>query len=102
VELEGFGFPQWHSLAAVLLGDAERRHGRLDEASSWIARGIEIAAAANYRYAVGVGERIASRVERDRGHDDRAAAALQRAVTIFDSIGAAFEVDRTRAEMTRG
>ncbi len=53
-------------------------------------------------YAVAVGERIISRVERDRGHDDRAAAALQRAVTVFDSIGAAFEVDRTRAEMTRG
>ena len=102
VELEGFGFPQWHSLAAVLLGEAERRHGRLDEASSWVARGIEIAAAANYRYAVAVGERIASRVERDRGHDDRAAAALQRAVTVFDSIGAAFEGDRTRAELTRG
>jgi tetratricopeptide (TPR) repeat protein len=101
-ELEGFGFPQWQSLAAVLLGESERRHGRLDEASSWIARGIEIAAAANYRYAVAVGERIASRVERDRGHDDRAGAALQRAVAVFDSIGAVFEADRTRAEMTRG
>ena len=93
-------FPQWHSLAAVLLGEAERRHGRLDEASASIARGIEIAAAANYRYAVAVGERIASHVKRDRGHDDRAAAALERAVTVFDSIGAAFEADRTRAEMT--
>jgi hypothetical protein len=99
-ELEGFGFPQWHALAAVLLGDAHRRGGRFDESAAWIARGIKVASAANYRYAVAIGERVAGRLARDTGDEDLAKAALDRAITVFTSIGASFEAERTRGEMT--
>lgn len=65
-ELESFAFPQWHGLAAILMGEAQRRAGALDEASRWTARGIEIVTRANYRYAIDLGARITARIEQDR------------------------------------
>jgi DNA-binding winged helix-turn-helix (wHTH) protein/tetratricopeptide (TPR) repeat protein len=65
-ELESFAFPQWHGLAAILMGDARRRAGLLDDATRWTTRGIEIVGRANYRYAIDLGARIAARIEEDR------------------------------------
>jgi DNA-binding winged helix-turn-helix (wHTH) protein/tetratricopeptide (TPR) repeat protein len=65
-ELESFAFPQWHGLAAILLGEAHRRSGALDDASRWTARGIEIVTRANYRYAIDLSARITARIEHDR------------------------------------
>jgi len=64
-ELESFGFPQWHGLAAILIGEAERRSGCLDEAARWTTCGLDIATRANYRYAMALGERIATRITQD-------------------------------------
>lgn len=50
-ELEGFGFPQWQALAAVLAADALRRDGRLAEAGPWVERGLRVATGAEYWYA---------------------------------------------------
>jgi DNA-binding winged helix-turn-helix (wHTH) protein/tetratricopeptide (TPR) repeat protein len=98
-ELEGFGFPQWQALAAIFLGDAHRRSGRFDDSYASIVRGIEIAVKANYLYAVGVGERIGGRLARDRGDHDQSRAAFERALAVFQAIGATFEGDRTRREV---
>ena len=65
-ELESFAFPQWHGLATILMGEAERRGGALDDASRWTACGIDIVTRANYRYAIDLGARIAARIEQDR------------------------------------
>jgi DNA-binding winged helix-turn-helix (wHTH) protein/tetratricopeptide (TPR) repeat protein len=65
-ELEGFGFPQWHSLAAILMGEARRRSRDFDEAARWTACGSEIARRANYRYAIELGDRTAARIATDR------------------------------------
>ncbi len=65
-ELESFAFPQWHGLAAILMGESKRRAGALEDASRWTARGIEIVRRANYRYAIDLGARIAARIEDDR------------------------------------
>ena len=66
-ELESFAFPQWHGLTAILIGEASRRSGSLDDASQWVARGQAIAAQANYRYAIDLGSKVTERIERDAG-----------------------------------
>ena len=65
-EMELFAFPQWHGLTAILIGEASRRSGSLADAAQWTARGREIAAHANYRYAIELGARITERIEQDR------------------------------------
>lgn len=74
-ELESFAFPQWHGLAAILIGEASRRNGALDDASQWVARGTAIAERANYRYAIELGAKVTARIERDVG--DSANASLR-------------------------
>lgn len=66
-ELESFAFPQWHGLTAILIGEASRRNGSLDDASQWVTRGKAIAAQANYRYAIELGSKVTERIERDAG-----------------------------------
>jgi DNA-binding winged helix-turn-helix (wHTH) protein/tetratricopeptide (TPR) repeat protein len=97
-ELEGFAFPQWQGLAGILIGEAARRECRLEEADTRTRRGIEAATRARYWYAVGIGERVAGRIARDRGRAAEGLAALDRAASTFDGIGAAFEAGRTRLE----
>jgi DNA-binding winged helix-turn-helix (wHTH) protein/tetratricopeptide (TPR) repeat protein len=97
-ELEGFAFPQWHGLAAVLTGEAHRRARRLEEAATMTRAGIEIATGAQYWYAVGTGERVGARLARDAGDLQEAAAAFDRALCTFTRIGARFEAARTRVE----
>jgi tetratricopeptide (TPR) repeat protein len=58
VELTAFGFPQWHGLTAILIGEARRRAGDRAEASRLTAEGREIAARANYRYAIDLADRF--------------------------------------------
>ena len=65
-ELETFSFPQWHGLAAVLMGEADRQAQRLDAAAAWISRGVEIASRAGYKYALDRAAGIAERIESDR------------------------------------
>jgi hypothetical protein len=48
------------------MGEASRRKGLLDDATRWTARGQDIAALANYRYAIDLGARIGERIEKDR------------------------------------
>jgi len=100
-ELESFGIPQFHALANILVGEAERLHGRLEEAAAAACHGIEIASQCQYWYGVGVGERIAGRIARDFGQEENARAAFDRSVRVFESIGACFEADRTKREMDR-
>jgi DNA-binding winged helix-turn-helix (wHTH) protein/tetratricopeptide (TPR) repeat protein len=57
-ELESFGFLQWHGLAVILVGEARRRAGDLDEAARLTAAGREIAVRANYRYAIDLADRL--------------------------------------------
>jgi tetratricopeptide (TPR) repeat protein len=66
-EIESFAFPQWHGLTAILIGEASRRSGSLDDASQWVARGKAIATQANYRYAIELGSKVTERIERDAG-----------------------------------
>jgi serine/threonine protein kinase/class 3 adenylate cyclase/tetratricopeptide (TPR) repeat protein len=93
-ELEGFGFPQWQGLAAVFAAEALRREGRLDEAEPLVERGLRVATAAEYWYAVGFAQRTAGRIARDQGLAEEAAAKFAEAVSTFDRIGAAFEAAR--------
>jgi tetratricopeptide (TPR) repeat protein len=97
-ELEAFAFPQWHALATIWLGEAQRRSGRLDEAMQMTRTGIDVATRAQYWYAVGSGERIVARVARDEGRPQEAADAFNRALQAFERIGAGLEAERTRAE----
>jgi len=66
-ELESFAFPQWHGLTAILIGEASRRNGSLDDAAQWVARGKAMAAQANYRYAIELGSKVTERIARDAG-----------------------------------
>jgi tetratricopeptide (TPR) repeat protein len=66
-ELESFAFPQWEGLTAILIGEASRRNGALDDASQWVTRGKAIAAQANYRYAIELGSKVTERIARDAG-----------------------------------
>jgi serine/threonine protein kinase/class 3 adenylate cyclase/tetratricopeptide (TPR) repeat protein len=72
-ELESFAFPQWHGLATILIGEAQRRAGCLDEAARSTASGREIAARANYRYAIEFGDRIAGLIAQDRSRRPQSA-----------------------------
>jgi tetratricopeptide (TPR) repeat protein len=71
-ELETFAFPHWHSLAAILIGETERQSKRFDEADVWITRGLEIAARAQYAYALDLGRGVADRIASDRRHSANA------------------------------
>ncbi len=95
-ELKGFGFPQWQALAAVFAAEALRREGRVAEAESLVERGLRVATAAEYWYAVGLAQRTAGRILRDKGCVDEAKAKFAEAARTFDRIGAAFEAARTR------
>jgi DNA-binding winged helix-turn-helix (wHTH) protein/tetratricopeptide (TPR) repeat protein len=64
-ELEQFAFPQWHSLAVILMGEVRRRTRCLEEAARLISQGREIAARANYRYAMTLADQFAARVAHD-------------------------------------
>jgi tetratricopeptide (TPR) repeat protein len=100
-ELESFGFPQWQAWALTLTGEAYRLDGDLDVAASFVERGRRLAMHTRYRYAVGFAERIAARIERDRGRLAEASAAFDRALQTFAQIGARFEEARTRREAER-
>jgi len=65
-ELETFSFPQWHGLAAVLMGEAERQAKRFDAAARWISRGVEIASHGQYRYAIDLAQHVTDRIAADR------------------------------------
>ena len=65
-ELETFSFPQWHGLAAVLMGEAERQAKRFDTAAAWTSRGLEIASKAQYKYALELGRLVAERIALNR------------------------------------
>lgn len=101
-ELEGFGFPQWHALAATLLGESWRLLGRLDEADASVQCGLRTATRAGYWYAVGLSHRVAGRIARDRGAAAAASHEFQQALETFERIGAAVERARTRAELDNG
>ncbi len=95
-ELEGFGFPQWQSLAAVFAAEALRRDGRLAEAEALVERGLRVATGAEYWYAVGFAQRTGGLILRDQGRIDAANAKRAEAVSTFERIGAAFEAQRSR------
>lgn len=99
VEIGGFGFPQWQALSLALTGECYRRESRLEEASSFVAQGLDIATRARYWYAVGVAHRFAGRIARDRGRAAEAAAAFTHALNTFERIGATFEAARSRREL---
>jgi len=98
-ELQGFGFPQWHGLSTVLVGETYRRSGRRHEAAAMVQTGLEIAARAQYWYGVAVGERVAARLARETGDAAQALEHFERATRLFQQIGAQFEVDSTRTEV---
>jgi DNA-binding winged helix-turn-helix (wHTH) protein/tetratricopeptide (TPR) repeat protein len=100
-ELEGFGFPQWHSLALTLAGDVRRLEGRLDEAALLVDRGLQVATRAGYWYCVGLSHRVAGRLARDRGGATEARAAFEKAAETFERIHATFEARRTRRELSQ-
>jgi len=56
--------------------------------------GLAVATSANYRYAIGLAQRTAGRIARDRGLAEEAAAKFAEAVSTFDRMGAAFEAGR--------
>ena len=92
-ELKGFAFPQWHALATVLMGEACRRGGRLEEAATATRTGIEIATSAQYWYAVGTGERVAARIARDA----RISGSSEHSIGLHvQKVGAQFEAARKR------
>ena len=98
-ELEGFSFPQWHGLASTLLGEACRAAHRLDEASGFADRGLQITTSVGYGYGVGLSHRVVGRIARDRCADAEASAAFQQALDVFERIGGRFEAARTRLEI---
>jgi tetratricopeptide (TPR) repeat protein len=98
-QLEGFGFPQWHSFATTLTAEALRMEGRLEEAAGGAERGLGVGRQAEYWYAVAFAHRVRGRIARDAGRLGEAAAALTEALDTFERIGAAFEAGRTRLDL---
>jgi tetratricopeptide (TPR) repeat protein len=98
-ELEGFGFPQWHSWALTHTAEALRVEGRLEEAEAAARRGLEVALGADYWYAAGFAYRVVGRIGHDAGDLDAAAAEMSRALDTFERIGARFEAGRTRLDL---
>jgi hypothetical protein len=83
---------------SLLFGEGLRLDGRLDEARRATQYGIEIATRVRYWYGVALGERIAARISRDAGDPDVGAPVFDRALGLFERIGARFEEGRTRKE----
>src|SRR5947207_15357579 len=98
-ELEAFGLPQWHALAATLTGESLRLDQRIDEAATFVERGLQVATRAGYTYAMAFGQRIAGRLARDRGRVEEGTKACQRALETFEGSGAVFEAARTRLDL---
>jgi DNA-binding winged helix-turn-helix (wHTH) protein/class 3 adenylate cyclase/tetratricopeptide (TPR) repeat protein len=100
-ELEGFGFPQWHSFAMTLTAEARRIEGRLEEAAAGAERGLKVGLQAEYWYAVGFAHRVMGRIACDAGRLAEAAADLSSALDMFERIGAVFEAGRTRLDLAK-
>jgi ATP/maltotriose-dependent transcriptional regulator MalT len=100
-ELESFAFPQWHALAATLTAESLRLAGRLEEASSFVERGLQVATRAAYWFAVAFSHRVAGRIARDRGTAQEARSAFQQALDVFLRIESAFEAARTRLDLAQ-
>ena len=71
VELGAFPFPQWEALASVLIGEALRLDGRLDDAREATRRGVEIASRVGYPYVVSLGREIAARIPVRSGYPEQ-------------------------------
>jgi DNA-binding winged helix-turn-helix (wHTH) protein/tetratricopeptide (TPR) repeat protein len=93
-EFEGFGTPQFQTLATALRAEALRRQGQLEDASTLIADGLVLGTSANYQYGLGFAQRTAGRIARDVGRTDEAAARFAEAAATFERIGATFEASR--------
>jgi tetratricopeptide (TPR) repeat protein len=63
LEFAAFPFPQWEALASVLLGEALRLDGSLEQAERAVQHGIEVATHVGYGYAAALGERVRSRIQ---------------------------------------
>jgi tetratricopeptide (TPR) repeat protein len=98
-ELDAFGLPQWHALAATLTGESLRLDKRIDEGAAFVERGIQVATRAGYTYAIAFAQRAAARLARDRGCADEASGKCQQALDTFDDSGAVFEAARTRLDL---
>jgi DNA-binding winged helix-turn-helix (wHTH) protein/tetratricopeptide (TPR) repeat protein len=99
-ELEGFGFPQWHSMALTLTGEALRMKGRLEESAALVNRGLHVATQCQYWYSVGYTYRVAARLARDRGSSAGARVAYETALDTFERIQATYEAARTNRELS--
>ena len=58
-----FPFPQWEALASILLGEALRLDGSLEQAERAVQHGMDVATHVGYGYAAGLGERIRRRIQ---------------------------------------
>jgi hypothetical protein len=81
------------------LGECCRLQRRLEDASGFVAQGLQAATRAQYWYAAGIAQRAAGRLARDRGDPDEARRALKLALDTFTRIGARFEAARTRLDV---
>ena len=99
VQLERFGFPHWHGLAATMIAEAQRLTGHLDRAADYARLGLEITTRVQYRLGTGLAHRALGRVARSDRRLADAASCLLDALTTFDSIGARFESARTRLDL---
>ncbi len=98
-ELEQFGFPQWHGMFTSTLAEGHRLGGNTDRALDLARRGLAITTGARYWLGVGYGQRILGRIASDTGAHDATVGHLTDALATFTSIGAQFEVGRTRLEL---
>jgi tetratricopeptide (TPR) repeat protein len=98
-ELGRFGFPQWHGMFTASLAEAYRLMGDVEKAQRLIQRGLEITRGARYSFGVGYGERILGRIALATNALDEAESQLTAARETFETMGADFEVARTRLEL---
>ena len=98
-ELERFGFPQWLGMLTGCLAEAHRLTGHLDRARALGVRGLEIARRAQYWFGVGLVQRTQARIALAAGDPRRARELFDEALATYASIGAQFEMARTRLEL---
>jgi class 3 adenylate cyclase/tetratricopeptide (TPR) repeat protein len=95
------GMPQLLGWFSAFLADTRLRAGRAAEAEGLAKEALAATEAVGFRYGSGLAQRVLGRIAQAAGDRPAAEAWQAAAILSFESIGAPFEVARTRLEAAR-
>lgn len=83
----------------TMLGEAYLLNGDIERAADVVGAALDVSAQSQFMIGVGLSKQIVGRIARARGAHAEAKRHLNKALQVLDSVGARFELARTRLEL---